>query len=92
MMLLARLAVDVAHQRQGLGSALLKDALPCTARAADIAGMRCLLVNAMDDAARRRYEALEFERSPTDPCHLFLLLKDLKVLLGNARDETPIHA
>lgn len=81
VMLLARLAVDVQHQRRGLGQALLKDALLRTAQAADIAGIRCLLVHAKDDAARRWYTGWEFEPSPTDPYHLFLLLKDLKALL-----------
>ena len=32
--------------------------------------------------ARGRYEALEFEPSPTDPYHLFLLMKDLRVMLS----------
>ncbi len=82
VMVLARLAVDVAHQRRGLGRALLKDALLRTAQAAGIAGIRCLLVHAKDDAARQWYESWEFEPSPTDPYHLFLLLKDLKALLG----------
>lgn len=81
VMLLARLAVDNEHQRKGLGQALLKDALLRTAQAADIAGIRCLLVHAKDDAARRWYESWEFESSPTDQYHLFLMLKDLKNLL-----------
>ncbi len=81
VMILARLAVDKSHQRKGLGQALLKDALLRTAQAADIAGIRCLLVHAKDDAARRWYESWEFEPSPTDPYHLFLMLKDLKSLL-----------
>lgn len=80
-MILARLAVDRNHQGCGLGQALLKDALLRTAQAADIAGIRCLLVHAKDDAARRWYEYWEFEPSPTDPYHLFLMLKDLKSLL-----------
>ena len=82
VMILARLAVDKAHQGQGLGRALLKDALLRTAQAADIAGIRCLLVHAKDEAARQWYESWEFEPSPTDPYHLFLMLKDLKGLLG----------
>ena len=82
VMLLARLAVDSAHQRKGLGQALLKDALLRTAQAADIAGIRCLLVHAKDDAARQWYESWEFEPSPTDPYHLFLMLKDLKGMLS----------
>lgn len=82
VMILARLAVDQEHQGKGLGKALLKDALLRTAQAADIAGIRCLLVHAKDDAARQWYEAWEFEPGPTDPYHLFLMLKDLKGLLA----------
>lgn len=81
VMILARLAVDKEHQRKGLGQALLRDALLRTAQAADIAGIRCVLVHAKDDAARQWYESWEFEPSPTDPYHLFLMLKDLKSLL-----------
>lgn len=81
VMILARLAVDMAHQRQGLGQALLKDALLRTAQATDIAGIRCLLVHAKDDTARQWYASWEFEPSPSDPYHLFLMLKDLKNLL-----------
>lgn len=77
VMILARLVVDAAHQRRGLGRALLKNALLRTAQAADIAGIRCLLVHAKDDAARQWYWQWEFEPSPTDPYHLFLLVKDL---------------
>jgi GNAT superfamily N-acetyltransferase len=82
VMILARLAVDKEHQRKSLGQALLKDALLRTAQAADIAGIRCLLVHAKDDAARQWYESWEFEPSPTDPYHLFLMLKDLKGMLS----------
>lgn len=82
IMILARLAIDKEHQRKGLGQALLKDALLRTAQAADIAGIRCLLVHAKDDTARQWYESWEFEPSPTDPYHLFLMLKDLKNLLS----------
>jgi GNAT superfamily N-acetyltransferase len=76
VMLLGRLAVDRAHQGQGLGKALLKDALLRTSQAAEIAGIRCLLVHAKDMAARRWYERWDFDASPTDPYHLYLMLKD----------------
>ena len=67
VMLLARLAVDRTEQGRGLGRALVKDALLRTAAAADIAGIRALLVHAKDDEARAWYEALEFEPSPMTP-------------------------
>ena len=81
VMLLARLAVDVREQGRGLGRALLKDALSRTDRAAHIAGIRALLVHAKDDHARAWYEAHDFEPSPVDPYHLFLLMKDLRAIL-----------
>jgi hypothetical protein len=65
-----------------LGSALVKDALLRTLQAADIAGIRALLVHAKDDAAQRWYMNWEFEPSTTDSLHLFLLLKDLKRLVA----------
>ena len=81
VMILARLAVDRHHQGQGLGQALLKDAVLRTVQAADIAGIRCLLVHAKDEVARQWYASWEFEPSPSDPYHLFLMVKDLKALL-----------
>ncbi len=82
VMILARLAVDLQHQGAGLGKALLKDALLRTAQAADIAGIRALLVHAKDETARQWYLNWEFEPSPSDPFHLFLLMKDIKAMVG----------
>ena len=82
VMILARLAVSLDHQGKGLGRALLKDALLRTAQAADIAGIRCVVVHAKDEAARQWYASWEFEPSPTDAYHQFLMLKDLKALLA----------
>jgi GNAT superfamily N-acetyltransferase len=83
VLILARMAVDLLNQRNGLGRALLKDALLRTLQAADIAGIRALLVHAKNDAARKWYIQWEFEPSPTDPFHLFLILKDLKAISEN---------
>jgi GNAT superfamily N-acetyltransferase len=81
VMLLARLAVDKTEQGRGIGKALVKDALLRTAQAADIAGIRALLVHAKDDEARAWYEGFDFEPGPTDPYQLFLLMKDLRALI-----------
>lgn len=78
LMLLARLAVHQDWQRRGIGAGLLKDAMRRTVQAADIAGIRALAVHAKDDSARAFYEHFDFIDSPTDPLHLFLLLKDLR--------------
>ena len=82
IMLLARLAVATAWQGHGLGAGLLKDAMQRTLQAADIAGIRALAVHAMDEQARAFYEHFGFVPSPTDPLHLFLLIKDLKRIGG----------
>jgi hypothetical protein len=57
---------------------LLKDALLHTAQPADVAGIRALLVHAKDELDRQWHLHWEFEPSPSDPFHLFLLMKDIK--------------
>jgi GNAT superfamily N-acetyltransferase len=76
--LLGRLAVDREEQGAGLGSALLKDALVRIEHAADILGIRAVLVHAIDRDARAFYERFDFEPCPGDELHLMLLLKDLR--------------
>ncbi len=80
IMLLARLAVHRSWQGKGVGAGLLRDAVLRTLQAADIAGIRALAVHAKDDAARAFYRRFDFTESPTDPLHLFALLKDLRSL------------
>lgn len=82
VMLLARLAVSKSHQGKGLGAGLLRDAELRTLQAGDIAGVRALTTHAKDEAARLFYEHFEFTASPTDPQHLFILLKDLRSALN----------
>jgi GNAT superfamily N-acetyltransferase len=84
IMLLARLAVDHRWHGQGVGRALLKDAMQRTLQAADIAGIRAFAVHAKDDDARRFYEKYDFIPSPTDPMHLFVLLKDVRRMVGSS--------
>jgi GNAT superfamily N-acetyltransferase len=80
VMLLARLAVSVNWQAKGIGAGLLRDAVLRTLQVADIAGVRALVVHAKNEAARLFYERFDFQPSPTDPLHLFALIKDLKNL------------
>ena len=62
VMLLARLAVDRREQGKGLGKALLKDAILRTLQAAEIAGLKLLLVHAKDEAAADFYRKYGFGR------------------------------
>ncbi len=87
IMLLARLAVDRRRQGEGIGKSLLRDAMLRTLQAADIAGIRAFAVHAKDERARRFYERFDFVPSPTDPLHLFILLKDVKALVASSPSE-----
>lgn len=82
IMLIARLAIANDMQGRGLGAGLLKDALGRTLQAAEIAGFRAFAVHAKDEEARAFYERFDFIASPADPFHLFVLLKDIKAMLG----------
>lgn len=77
VMLLARLAVSIDWQGKGVGAGLLRDAVLRTLQAADIAGIRAIVVHAKDERARNFYRRFDFMESPTDPLHLFALIKDL---------------
>jgi GNAT superfamily N-acetyltransferase len=79
--LLGRLAVDRKAQGSGLGRLLVRDAILSTLAAADRIGVRLLIVHALHDDAAAFYAALGFARSPTDPLHLYLLLKDARTSL-----------
>jgi len=82
VMVLARQAVSTAWQGKGIGAGLLKDAMRRTVQAADIAGIRAFVVHAKDETAREFYEHFNFAASPTDPQHLFLLIKDIRLAAG----------
>lgn len=69
---LGRLAVDQAFQGQGLGGALLADALTRAARA-EIAAF-ALIVDAKDEAAAAFYRHHDFLALPDSPRTLFLPL------------------
>jgi GNAT superfamily N-acetyltransferase len=79
IMLLARLAIETSWQGKGLGAGLLKDAIQRTAQAADIAGIPAFAVHAKDDEAKSFYEHFGFTSLPSDPYHLFRLLKDIRI-------------
>jgi GNAT superfamily N-acetyltransferase len=83
-LLLARLAVDKAVQGKGIGAFLLKDAMSRALSVAEQAGMRLLLVHALNDETRAFYEHFGFEPSPTDPMNLQLLVKDIQLALNRA--------
>lgn len=78
IVLLARLAVDSGEKGKGLGFGLLQDALRRAVQASEIAGLRAVLVHAKDDAAKAFYEKFDFEPSPLNEYHLYLLISEIK--------------
>lgn len=78
LMVLGRLAVDVREKGQGLGMALLKDAILRTLQAAEIAGLKAIFVQAKDQVAEQFYAKQGFLPSPGDPFHLFFPLDPLQ--------------
>lgn len=81
VMVLGRLAIDRAWKGRGLGRGLLRDATLRVLSAADVAGVRAILVHALSDDAKRFYESCGFVESPTDPMTLVVTLKDVKTAL-----------
>lgn len=80
--ILARLAVDRSVQDQGYGAGLVRDALYRVAMAADIIGIRAVLVHMKRPELRDYYEKFDFEMSPVSDTQMFLLMKDLRKALG----------
>lgn len=83
VMLLGRLAVARSHQGQGIARALVRDATLRTLQAADIAGIRALLVHALDEEAASFYRHLGFVASALDPLILMLPLATARKALGS---------
>lgn len=76
-LLIGRMAVDLKHRGQGLGSGLLRDAMQRTLAVARNAGVKVLLVHVKDEAARDFYLHHEFDSSPIDDMTLMLLVQDI---------------
>lgn len=74
---LARLAVDRTWQRKGIGRTLFRDAALRVAQAADVIGIRGIVVHAISQEAKNFYVALGFDPSPREPMLLMLTLSDI---------------
>ena len=74
VVLLGRLAVARSHQGKGIARGLVRDAILRTLQAAEIAGIRALLVHALDEGAATFYRHLGFVGSALDPLILMLPL------------------
>ncbi|MGQ0566747.1 MAG: GNAT family N-acetyltransferase [Gemmobacter sp.] len=78
VIVLGRLAIDRAWQGRGLGRALVRDAGLRVLQAAEVVGVRGLLVHALTDDARSFYLATGFGPSPMDAMTLMVTVDDLR--------------
>jgi GNAT superfamily N-acetyltransferase len=85
VMILGRLAVDKAFQGQGVGVGLLRDAVLRTMQAAEIAGIRALLVHAISEDAKHFYSRYGFIPSLVNPMTVMITLAEAERELGRAR-------
>ncbi|MGP8247644.1 MAG: GNAT family N-acetyltransferase [Bryobacteraceae bacterium] len=84
VMVLGRLAVDKAFHGQGVGTGLLRDAVLRIVRAAEIAGIRAILVHAISESAKRFYEKYGFVASPVDPLTVMITVAEAARSMGPA--------
>ena len=82
VVVLGRLAVDQALHGQGIGRALLRDAVQRTLQASQVLGVRALLVQALHEEARAFYLACGMMPSPFDRMVLMATIADLMAALG----------
>jgi GNAT superfamily N-acetyltransferase len=79
--LIARLAVDRGAQGRGLGAGLLLDALRRAIGAAELVGIRAVVVHALDDEAARFYEHFSFAPVSDEPRTLMVPLAAVRAAL-----------
>jgi GNAT superfamily N-acetyltransferase len=81
VMVIGRLAADQTVQGQAIGPALLRDAILRTLQAAEIAGIRAILVHAISERAKGFYEKWGFVASPIDPMTLVITVAEARKAL-----------
>lgn len=81
VMLLGRLAVDERHQKKGIGPAMLREAMQRTLEISRSAGVRALMVHAIDDEAVTFYLRYGFVLFPADSRTMFLPIETLAAAL-----------
>lgn len=81
ILLMARFAVDKDYQGQGIGKGLFKDALKRCLTVAREAGVRAVMTHAKDEEAKALYVRFGMSECPSNPLHLYLLMKDVEHIL-----------
>jgi GNAT superfamily N-acetyltransferase len=82
VLLLGRLAIDRRYHNQGLGRALLRDAMIRAVNVSGDAGIFALMVHALSEQARRFYLSRGFVESPLQPMTLMMTLATVRSILA----------
>ena len=82
VVILGRLAVDRSLQGRGVGRGLFRDAARRVVQAAEVIGIRGIVVYAISEEAKQFYIALGFDASPLEPTILMVTLADLRGALA----------
>ena len=82
VLLLGRLAVDKRYHNQGIGQALLRDAMLRAVNVASNAGVFALLVHALSDPAKQFYISRGFIVSPLQPMTLMMTIETIRTILA----------
>lgn len=81
VLLLGRLAIDRHHHNQGIGQALLRDAMLRSVSIASNAGVFALLVHALKEQAKQFYLSRGFVASPLQPMTLMMTTETVRAIL-----------
>jgi predicted N-acetyltransferase YhbS len=84
VLLLGRLAVDRRYHNQGIGQALLRDAMLRAVHVSAEAGVFALLVHALSDAAKQFYISRGFVESPLQAMTLLMTLETVRGILAES--------
>jgi GNAT superfamily N-acetyltransferase len=82
VLLLGRLAVDRRYHNQGIGQALLRDAMLRAVNVAGKADVFALLVHALSDQAKQFYLSRGFVESPLQPMTLLMTIETVRSILA----------
>jgi predicted N-acetyltransferase YhbS len=82
VLLLGRLAVDIRFHNQGIGKALLRDAMIRAVNVSGDAGIFAILVHALSEPAKQFYLSQGFVESPLQAMTLMMTLETVREILA----------
>ena len=82
VLLLGRLAIDKRYHNQGIGQALLRDAMMRTVNVSGDTGVFAILVHAISNQAKQFYLSRGFVESPLQPMTLIMTVETIRSILA----------